>query len=264
MQTDDQKIPQPPDIPEPPPGSVVLDHDGDPWRRYESGWCGTDSDRFAQPWTTLGERAGPLTVVYTPDPDVLTAEPPDPTCTGCGLPIHRVHGMWIDDLGRGHCPSGAKQGRNSHTTAATRYVLHATSVMTAIRDGRLILSLAGPAGSVDVELHDADRLALTHDLMERAAAQPIDDDVWASTLAGLSGEKAAVYAVEDRDAAGVGPWHRHDQTVYPTVEAAQAAVERDYGAVVWDDDLSARMPGTSTAWWRIVELALAGTQGGAR
>jgi hypothetical protein len=44
--------------------------------------------------------------------------PANEGCTACGRPIHRVHGMWLDDLGRGHCPAGAKQGSNSHTTAA--------------------------------------------------------------------------------------------------------------------------------------------------
>jgi hypothetical protein len=42
------------------------------------------------------------------------------TCTACGQPIHRIHGMWLDDLGRGHCPSGAKQGRNGHLPAGVR------------------------------------------------------------------------------------------------------------------------------------------------
>jgi hypothetical protein len=44
--------------------------------------------------------------------------PANEGCTACGRPIHRVHGMWLDDLGRGHCAAGAKRGLNGHTTAA--------------------------------------------------------------------------------------------------------------------------------------------------
>jgi hypothetical protein len=62
--------PQSPNIPEPPPGSVVLDRDGVAWqhRRKDDDWSWWFSTAYPMgvEHAVLVERHSPLTVVYTP------------------------------------------------------------------------------------------------------------------------------------------------------------------------------------------------------
>jgi hypothetical protein len=66
----DTTVPKSPDIPEPPPGSVVLDRDGVAWqhRRKDAGWSWWFSTAYPMgvEYAVLVERHGPLTVVYAP------------------------------------------------------------------------------------------------------------------------------------------------------------------------------------------------------
>lgn len=65
-----------PDIPEPPPGSIVLDHADYAWQRRANSpdWYRTRGTH-AWVWTELTNLRGPLTVVYTP-PSASQPEPP--------------------------------------------------------------------------------------------------------------------------------------------------------------------------------------------
>lgn len=159
--------------------------------------------------------------------------------------------------------------------ASGRYVLHATSVMTAIRDDRLILSLAGPAGSVDVELNHADVTALAEDLNERLTGDPESPgdlrcrgcgaaiagklDFWVDDEDGVNcpgfarptphqpateeEEPAAapeppalaVYLIERRSSASYG-WERFDGIAYPDVASARVQVDQQPVELVWKDD----------------------------
>jgi hypothetical protein len=58
-------------------------------------------------------------------------------------------------------------------------------------------------------------------------------------------------------------WERLDDIVYPDAATARAAVEAAAGALVWNEELEARQPNSVATFWRISELTLAGTEGGA-
>jgi hypothetical protein len=228
-------VPKSPDIPEPPPGSVVLDRDGDAWqrgRRPSGGevWriVGASPDNE---WADL-QNFGPLTVVYTPPAA-------DPSCTGCGRPIHRMHGMWLDDLGRGHCAAGAKQGVNSHKPPAD---VPEPSTCTAC------------GGTI------------------RYLGAWVDEDgrgycPQASAGHELTARPLAVYVIEQRTNLAAGG-HAFQLLpagfAYPSIPNAQAAVEYMAGAMRWNDRLEACQPGDRLPLFRIVEVPLANTQGGVR
>jgi hypothetical protein len=125
----DNTVPKSPDIPEPPPGRPTPCNptfEIDQRVRHASGWTGrvraySQADRAVQvQWDDpTSEPTADADGCSWHHATWLTAiSEQDPTCTGCGRPIHRVHGMWLDDLGRGHCAAGAKQGVNSHRPAA--------------------------------------------------------------------------------------------------------------------------------------------------
>lgn len=68
---------KPPLPPEPPEGSVVLDHEGDAWQRHGSWRCPNDKDDrvLERGWSLLNEEFGPLRRLV-----------PDPSADAPGLP----------------------------------------------------------------------------------------------------------------------------------------------------------------------------------
>lgn len=214
MQTDHQKIPDSTDIPEPPPGRPTPCNptfEIDQRVRHASGWTGRV--RAVDQLGAVQVQWDDPTCEPTADadgcswhhPNWLTAVseqaaevPAYPSCTGCGHTLHRVHGMWLDDLGRGRCAAGAKRGVNAHQPPAP------------------------PA--------------------------------------------LAVYVIEQRTNLAAGG-HAFQLLpagfAYPTVGNAQAAVEYMAGAMRWHEGM-AFQPGDRLPLYRIVEVPLAGTQGGVR
>ncbi|GII83337.1 hypothetical protein Ssi03_13270 [Sphaerisporangium siamense] len=55
-----------PELPEPSPGSVVLDSVGDAWQHRWDGWhCAIDGDEFSEfTWERLQSFCGPTTLIH--------------------------------------------------------------------------------------------------------------------------------------------------------------------------------------------------------
>lgn len=229
-----------PDIPEPPPGSVVLDRDGDAWQSFPTvvpieGWYLAGTRNSGCSWAVLAESAGPLKVVYTPGSAAPAAPVPPALAEDAAL---------IAEI-------------NAHPRSALIEAL--ADAMHSIEDddgnGRHISyyrSLAFATVEVLPALsYDEDQLC------DEPGCGAHRRPTYIEVPPAL-----AVYLLEEVDPAHSGSWRRWEDTAYPSVDAARAEVEDIAGALLWSDDLYARQPGGPLSW-RISELTLAGTGGGA-
>jgi hypothetical protein len=236
-----QKIPEPPDIPEPPRGSVVIDGEGDAWQRGPSGlsrerwYLAGHKPGVTHSFSELADFFGPLTVVYTPGSAAPAAPPPPPLAEDAAL---------IAEI-------------NAHPRSALIEAL--ADAMHSIEDddgnGRHISyyrSLAFATVEVLPALsYDEDQLC------DEPGCGAHRRPTYIEVPPAL-----AVYLLEEVDPAHSGSWRRWEDTAYPSVDAARAELEDIAGALLWSDDLYARQPGGPLSW-RISELTLAGTTGGA-